>query len=96
MIEDGDHAWGRNRDGAWMGPGGPVHTRVSADLSTERLSPWDVGQRSMRLIHNPWAARPISDLPVGVEVRQVVDERLRVTPGQSLAEIFGLPPGWPE
>jgi hypothetical protein len=48
------------------------------------------------LIHNPWAARPILDLPVGVEVRQVVDERLSITPGQTLAQIFGLPPGWPE
>jgi hypothetical protein len=96
IPEGGEHRWARNRDGAWMGPGGPVHTRVSAVLSTERLSPWDVGQRSMRLIHNPWAARPILDLPLGVEVRRAVDERLTVAPGQSLAEIFQLPPGWPE
>ena len=93
---DGGHRWARNRDGAWMGPGGPVHTRVSAVLSTERLSPWDVAQRPMRLIHNPWAARPILDLPIGVEVRQVVEDRLRVQPGLSLAEIFQLPAGWPE
>lgn len=96
VTEDGHHAWVRNRDGAWMGPGGPVHTRVSAVLSTERLSPWDVGHRLMRLIHNPWAAQPILDLPVGVEVHQVADERLSIAPGQTLAQIFGLPPGWPE
>lgn len=96
MTEDGDHALASNRDGAWIGPDGPVHTRVSAVLSTERLSPWDVGDRPMRLIHNPWAARPILDLPVGVAVRQVAAKRLSITPGQTLAEIFGLPPGWPE
>jgi len=50
----------------------------------------------MRLIHNPWAARPILDLPLGVDVRQVVDNRLQSTEGQSLAEIFRLPAGWPE
>jgi hypothetical protein len=43
----------------------------------------------MRLIHNPWAARPILDLPVGVEVGQVADERLSITPGLTLAQIFG-------
>lgn len=57
---------------------------------------WDVGQRPMRLIHNPWAARPILDLQVGIEVRQVANERLSITPGQSLPQIFGLPLGWPE
>jgi hypothetical protein len=95
VFESGHHQAIRARDGVWMGAGGPVHTRVSAVLSTERLSPWDVGQRGMRLIHNPWAARPILDLPLGVEVRQVTVGRLTVTPGQSLAEIFQLPPGWP-
>jgi hypothetical protein len=96
IADDGDHRWGRNRDGAWFGPGGPVHTRVSAVLSTERLSPWDVGQRRMRLIHNPWAARQILDLPLGVDVQQVEGKRLVTKLGRSLAEIFQLPPGWPE
>jgi len=91
----GDHRWVRNADGAWHGPSGPVNTRVSAVLATERLSPWDVGQRRMRLIHNPWAARPLLDLPLGVDVQQVVDGRLRTLPGQSLADIFHLPAGWP-
>lgn len=96
LSETGEAQWARNRDGAWMGARGPVNTRVSAVLSTERLSPWDVGQRRMRLIHNPWASRPLLDFDIGVETRRVVDGRLRVEPGTSLAEIMGLPPDWPE
>jgi len=86
----------RNCDGAWRGPKGPTHTRVSAVLSTERLTPWDVGQRQMRLIHNPWATRPLSNLPWGIEVREVVEDRLETIPGLTLAEIFGLSSDWPE
>ena len=88
--------WVRNRDGLWMKAGGPAYTRVSAVLSTERLSPWDVGQRRMRLIHNPWAARPILDLPLGVDVMQIEDDQLRTTPGEDLRQVFGLPDSWPE
>jgi hypothetical protein len=50
----------------------------------------------MRLIYNPWTVRPILELPVGVEVRQIADERLSITTGESLAQIFELPRGWPE
>jgi hypothetical protein len=93
---DGRDEWVRNPDGAWRNRNGPVYTRVSAVLSTERLSAWDLGQRSLRLIHNPWAARPLGDVPLGVEVRRVVDERLVTVPGRSLREILELPEGWPE
>ena len=87
----------RNRDGAWHGPTGPTNTRVSGILSTERLSPWDLGQRSLRLILNPWARRPLPpDIPFGIETSHVVDNHLQTLPGMSLREIFGLPLGWPE
>jgi len=96
VAENGDQRLVRNCDGAWRGPRGPIHTRVSAVLSTERFTPWDVGQRQMRLIHNPWATRPLSNLPLGIEVREVVEDRLETIPGLTLAEIFGLSPDWPE
>lgn len=75
VTENGDLRPARNFDGAWRGPQGPIHPRVSAVLSTERLTPWDVGQRQMRLIYNPWATQSIPNLPLGVEVREVVDAR---------------------
>ena len=39
---------GRDTDGVWHGPGGPINTRVSAVLSTERLRPWSLAQRRAR------------------------------------------------
>ena len=96
IPEDGAPRRTRNADGAWRGPGGPVYTRSSAVLFVERFSAWSVGQRSLRLILNPWARSPVADLPLGVEVKEVVDNRLETRPGQSLREIFDLPEGWPE
>lgn len=96
VSEDGGTREVRNPDGAWRGPRGPVYTRASAVLIVERLSAWSVGQRAMSLILNPWARNPIVGLPLGVEVREVVDDRLETQLGQSLSEIFGLPEGWPE
>lgn len=96
VSEDGAVRGMRNRDGAWRSLGGPVYTRSSAVLFVARFSAWSVGQRAMSLIFNPWARSPIAGLPLGVEVREVVDGRLETRPGQSLREIFGLPEGWPE
>jgi len=86
----------RNPNGVWQGLGGPVYTRVSAVLSTERLSAWDLAQRSMRVILNPWATKPLHDAPFGVDSVNVVNERLVRTPGLTLREILDLPAGWPE
>ena len=86
----------RNPDGAWYGARGPVYTRSSAVIFVERLSPWSVAQRTLRLILNPWASNPLPPIPMGVEVRHVVENRLVTDPGQSLQEIFDLPEGWPE
>jgi hypothetical protein len=86
----------RNPDGAWRGPAGAIYTRSSAVLFVERLSAWSVGQRSLHLIVNPWSRNPIVDIPLGVEVREVIDDRLQTRAGQSLREIFDLPEGWPE
>lgn len=96
VPENGEPRPGRNPDGAWRGPAGPVYTRSSAVLFVERLSSWSVGQRSVRLIHNPWARNPLPDLSWEVEVRRVIDGRLETEPGLTLAQIFGLPDGWPE
>lgn len=86
----------RNTDGAWRGPAGEANTRSSAVLFVERLSAWSVAQRSLRLVVNPWARNPIRDIPLGVEMREVIDGRPHTRMGQSLREIFNLPEGWPE
>ena len=96
VSQDGGARGVRNPDGAWCGARGPVYSRSSAVLFVERFSAWSVGQRSVSLILNPWARSPIANLPLGVEVREVVDGRLETRPGQSLRETFDLPEGWPE
>lgn len=87
---------GRERDGVWLGAGGPTNTRVSAVFSTDRLHPWSLAQRRARLILNPWAARPLPRSPFQADVVDVHEERLRGTAGLSLQELFDLPEGWPE
>lgn len=87
---------GRDTDGVWCGPQGPVNTRVSGVLSTERLGPWSLGQRRARLFVNPWARRPLVASPLAIDIREVRDERLHRTAGSSIAELLELPEGWPE
>lgn len=87
---------GRDTDGVWYGARGPVNTRISAVLSTERLGPWSLGQRRARLFVNPWARRPLAALPLAIDVREVREKRLHRTAGSSIAELLELPEGWPE
>jgi hypothetical protein len=68
-----EHEFARLPDGVWnserKGPGEPTNTRVSAVLSTERLTPWTGGQQRARLIMNPWAKNPLPpELALGVDV----------------------------
>ena len=86
----------RNSDGVWQGPDGPVYTRLSAVLFVERLSAWSVAQRTARLILNPWATNPPKHIPLGIEIRHVVENKLVIQTGAALHAIFGLSVDWPE
>lgn len=96
VVHPEGHEWVRNPDGVWRNQAGPTHTRVSAVLSTERFSAWDIGQRAPRLVLNPWAANPLGDVPLGLEVLRVENDRLLATGGATLGALFGLADGWPE
>lgn len=69
---------------------------MSAVLSMERVYPWSLGQRRARLIYNPWARRPLPDIPLGIDVVRIVDNVFRRHNGQSIREVLGLPENWPE
>jgi hypothetical protein len=86
----------RNFDGAWHGRGGPINTRISAVISTERLTPWSLGQRRARIVRNPWAARPLPNTDFGIDSHDMRDDWLHVLRARSFHEIFELPEGWPE
>ena len=83
-------------DGVWLDGGGPINTRVSAVLSTERLTPWSLGQRRARLVVNPWAQKPLPGLDLGIDVLRLQEDDLRRFPGKDFRALFGLPEGWPE
>ena len=99
LIRTADGGFGhrnaRMPDGVWYGRGGPVNTRVSAVLSTERLTPWTLGERRARLFLNPWAARPLQGRPLPVDRRHLENERIVGEQGQSVRELLGLAEGWP-
>ncbi len=87
----------RNQDGAWIGPNGPRHTRVSGVLTAINLLPWNVNRVTPHLWLNPWAAHPLrSHLPwlttVGNLPTGVVEQRpAMVAP----TDLFGLASDWP-
>jgi len=100
-VEEVDGVWRdpevrRNLDGVWRGPQGPINTRVSAVVSTQRLTLWSVAQRRARVTLNPWARRPFAASPFTVDRSWVENDRLHSADGRPLAEVFGLPAGWPE
>jgi hypothetical protein len=86
----------RAPNGAWTSEARPRYTRVSAVLLTLGLFPWTVGSARTYLVHNPWAQRPYSSpltrLPQGIPE----DGQIRWQEGDSLYEILGLPPQWPD
>lgn len=92
----GEDRWIREPDGVWHTPNGPGYSRVSAVLSTERVYPWTLGQRRARLIYNPWARRPLPDIPLGIDVVRIVNNVFRRHNGESIREVLGLPENWPE
>jgi hypothetical protein len=85
----------RDGDGVWLGPRGPVNTRVSGILSTERLTPWTLAQCRARLVLNPWSRYPLLDPPLPIDRLSVRGEHLRSTRGLSVRKLFDLPEGWP-
>jgi len=70
---------GRSPDGAWIGPAGPVNRRVSAVFSTERLTPWNLGQRRARLTR---IEREDASPVINHQVRGMAAMQHEPTPGQ--------------
>ena len=83
-------------DGAWFDRTGPINKRVSGVLSTERLTPWSLGQRHARLILNPWAEDPLPDLDLAVDKYVLDGDYLVKHDGKSLREVYDMSENWPE
>lgn len=86
----------RARDGVFLGPNGPVATRVTGTLCFNRLEPWRVAQCSTRVIENPWAQQTLGLEGLSLPIARVSAGRLTTQNGSTLWDLLGLWPSWPE
>jgi hypothetical protein len=92
----GSSKWVRQRDGTWMGEGGPRGRRMSAVLTAVQLHPSTMAQSQLAVWLNPWADVPLDvewpfTVVVSTEEGSVgMEERL-----VDMAALLGLPEGWP-
>lgn len=97
--EDGSfrEEWGRDQNGAWRGRRGPRNEFVSAVSITHQLSPSILRSRSVEVIHNPWAERPLSldGLLLPQVTFSIPDGRMHRHEGTSHAVLLEIPEPWP-
>ncbi|MCL0075719.1 hypothetical protein M1O17_02420 [Dehalococcoidia bacterium] len=86
----------RALDGVWTSASGPRYTRLSAVLIAVGSSPWNVPRTDIRLYHNPWAKLPYTSELECLPQAVLFTDQMKLEGGESLANIFGLPPQWPE
>ena len=69
-----------------------------SDLDTLTLAPRDLDTLAscdVRLFHHPWALRPYSGVLTKLPQRAVRDGKYMDLDGMALADLLGLPAGWP-
>ncbi|HKV43610.1 MAG TPA: hypothetical protein VJT32_02865 [bacterium] len=86
----------RKRDGVFMGPAGPWNTRVSGVLVGAKLFPWSLRAASLELYHHPWGTKSLVDCLPMVRQARLIGDRLEWHDGLQLADLFHLPPNWPD
>lgn len=98
-LADGgwQHRSRRARNGLWYGGKGPRNIPVSAVVVTHQLKPTTLRRRTVEVIHNPWAARPLPSACFSLaQVHiSVPDARIQRIEGRSAADILELPDRWP-
>jgi hypothetical protein len=86
----------RTPEGFWYGPEGTQNTRVSAVIWTWGLTAWNLANRTLEYIPNPWAEQEPLDLGLPTTRLQWQDNRLTAQPSKPIGNFIGLPSGWPE
>ena len=84
----------RSGNGALRRNGRPVNTRVSAVIFGHDLSPWRLGQRNLKIIHNPWASHPLPDN--AFDMPSWREGALRFGESANFQELLGIWTDWPE
>ena len=83
-------------NGAWLSHTGPEHTSISAVLAWSTLDPWKFAAIEPIMVHNPYAAAPLSKDALAIS-QCVVDKdkgALVHEHGVSIADILGLQTDW--
>ncbi|GIV02126.1 MAG: hypothetical protein KatS3mg015_0956 [Fimbriimonadales bacterium] len=86
----------RARDGAWLDNKGTKHEHMPYILGFQRLSPTNIALAKVCLYTNPYIRLDESFLMPNLPRLMPAQTCFNRVPGSSLAEIFGLPEGWPE
>jgi hypothetical protein len=89
--------WGpRVPNGVWRGRCGARNRTVSAVSITHQLSPTNLRNRSVELIHNPWADHPLSPDALPLAQRSISpDGHIQRRDGSSAADVLQIPEPWP-
>lgn len=86
----------RRRDGYWRPKPEPRGTRISAVLFGDVMHPWTVAAELPRLWLNPCPLNPLEQpLPLASINVDRAGNLARTEPSLTAAELFALPPGWP-
>jgi len=87
----------RKCNGAWTGPRDPQGRDVSAVMVAYHLNPWRMAEESPRLIHHPWARRPLAPgfWPLDRWVPDTRAGRYHTLSGKAAVDLLGLPNLWP-
>ena len=88
----------RGPDRLWGNEGDGQNNGVSAVLQASRLDAWTLAnpKTSVVLVRNPWARLPYTGLLDRFTRLEPADAGMRKVAGESLADLLGLPSGWPE
>lgn len=68
---------------------------VSAVLAFDHLNAWRPWGRGARIVRNPWANRPLPDIPLPIDQLNPGDGEFVKTEGRFDAATFGLDADWP-
>lgn len=69
---------------------------VSAILAFDHVSAWRPWGRGARLVRNPWANRPLPNVPLSVDQLNPVDGEFVKVPNDAGPAMFGLDADWPK
>jgi len=85
----------RDDHGAWTGPSGPTHTRVSGGLFVHRLFPWGLRPTEVCLYHNPFAPKQVPANFPPITRAWLREDGFHYEPGRTALALLNLPADWP-